>query len=44
MSGDKLKDPNQTGKVIAHLLHKTTMVAPGLPESFGSGSKLVVWE
>ena len=44
MSGGKLKDPNQTGKIIANLLYKTTMVAPGLPESCGSASKLVVWE
>ena len=29
MSGGKFRVPDQTGKEIANLLHKTGMVAPG---------------
>ena len=40
MSGGKFRVPDQTGKEIANLLHKTTMVAPGLQ---GHVDQLLSW-
>ena len=47
MSGGKLWFPGQTAKeIVQNLLHKTTMVAPGLHVPCGSAVKLVgrEWE
>ena len=40
MSGGKFRVHDQTGKEIANLLHKTTMVAPGLQ---GHVDQLLSW-
>ena len=45
MSGGKFRFPDQTGEeIVQNLLHKTTMVAPGLHGPCGSAAKLVEWE